>query len=183
LRRIVIASIVVVIAIVVVAVGYVLSGMYLPSGTGAQTGTVKLFMTDPPSYSSNITSINITFTKIELAQLVGGNETWITLTGNATTIDLLKIVNSTQNLGSFQVPVGNYSQIRFNVSTATALINNQTVALTIPSGAETGLKVHFENPFQLTVNSTVLITIDINADNNGIHNGKLVPSMQATISS
>jgi hypothetical protein len=88
----------------------------------------------------------------------------------------------TQSLGSFKVPVGNYSQIRFMTSNATAVINNQTAILTIPSGAETGLKVHFQTPFQITTNGAVTITIDITADNDGIHNGKLIPSMSSTIS-
>jgi hypothetical protein len=173
---------VIVVAVVVIGAGYFLATYYAPSNP-SNTGTIRLFMTDPPHYSNNITSINITFTEIDLNQVNStGNETWIVLTSNATTIDLLQIVNATQSLGSFSVPVGNYSQIRFMTSNATAMINNQTTNLTIPSGAETGLKVHFQTPFQITANGTLTMTIDITADNDGIHNGKLIPSMSATIS-
>jgi len=150
-------------------------------GTTNASGTVTLLMTDPPRYE-NISSINITFTRIELNRVgISDNEGWRALTGNSMTIDLLSIVNVTANLGSYKVPVGNYSQIRFMVSTATAAVNGQIVNLIIPSGAETGLKVHFQQPFELRADSPITIMIDISADNNGIHNGKLIPSMKATI--
>jgi hypothetical protein len=164
--------------VVVVAVGLFALGMV---GTTSATATLNLYMTDPPRYDSDVKSINITFTRIELNQVVGDNESWITLSGNATTIDLLSIINSSTRLGSFLVPVGNYTQIRFSVSTATALIGNDTVTLTIPSGNETGLKVHFGQPLVLGSGASVNMTIDIRADNDGIHNGKLIPSMQATV--
>jgi hypothetical protein len=181
MRPITIAAVIVV-AVVVIGAGYFLATYYAPSNS-SNTGTIRLFMADPPHYSNNITSINITFTEIDLNQVNStGNETWIVLTSNITTIDLLQIVNVTQNLGSFSVPVGNYSQIRFMATNATAVIDNQIAHLPIPSGAETGLKVHFQTPLQITANGTVTITIDITADNDGIHNGKLIPSMSATIS-
>ena len=178
MRPITIAAVIVV-AVVVVGAGYLLATYMAPGNFG----TVRLFMTDPPHYSDNVTSINITFTQIALNQVNStGNDTWIVLTSSATTIDLLQIVNVTQSLGSFKVPAGNYSQIRFMATNATAVIDNQIVHLPIPGGAETGLKVHFQTPFQITVNGIVTITIDITADNDGIHNGKLIPSMSATIS-
>jgi hypothetical protein len=146
-------------------------------------GTISLFMTDPPHYSDNVTGINITFTQIALNMVNStGNETWIVLTNDSTTIDLFDIINVTESLGNFSVPVGNYSQIRFMTSTASAMINGEIVNLTIPSGAQTGLKVHFQTPFEVKAGGIVIITIDITADNNGIHNGKLIPSMHATVS-
>jgi hypothetical protein len=170
---------IIVVVVVILGAGYLFATYMTPNNSG----TVRLIIMDPPHYSNNITSINITFTEIALNQVNStGNDAWIVLTNSTTTIDLLQIVNVTQSLGSFSVPVGNYSQIRFMVSNATALINNQTVILTIPSGAETGLKVHFQTPLQITANGIVTITIDITADNDGIHNGKLIPSMSATIS-
>jgi hypothetical protein len=151
--------------------------------TVSAMGTIRLLITDPPHYSDNVTSINITFTQIALNQVnPTGNETWIFLTNSSTTIDLLKLVNVTESLGSFQVPIGNYSQIRFMASNATATINDMIVNLTISSGEQTGLKVHFQTPFQVTTNGTVTITVDITADDSDIHNGlKLTPSLKATV--
>jgi hypothetical protein len=145
------------------------------------TGTVRLLITDPPKYSDNVTSITITFSQIALNRVDSeGNETWVVLTNTPRTIDLMKVINVTESLGNFEVPVGNYSQIRFMTSNATAVINNETVQLTIPSGAQTGLKVHFKNPLVISANIVATVTIDITADDNSIHNGKLVPSMSAT---
>jgi hypothetical protein len=144
---------------------------------------VRLLITDPPEYSDNITSITITFSQIALNR-VGpeGNDTWIVLTNASRTIDLMKVINVTESLGNFEVPVGNYSQIRFMASNATAVINNVTVQLTIPSGDQTGLKVHFNSPLVISANLVTTVTIDVTADDKSIHNGKLVPSMSATFS-
>jgi hypothetical protein len=166
----------IVVIIVVIGAGYFLYTYMAPG-----YGTLRLYMTDTPAYSGNITSITITFSEIDLSQIDSyGNETWIVLTSTAATIDLLQILNVTQSLGNFSVPVGNYTQIRFMTSTATAMINGTAYNLTIPSGAETGLKVHFPTTLQIVANGTVTVTIDITADNDGIHNGHLIPSMSAT---
>lgn len=147
------------------------------------TGVVRLLITDPPDYSDNVTSITITFSQIALNRVDSeGNEGWVILTNASTTIDLMKIIDVNASLGNFEVPVGNYTQIRFMASNATAVINNETVQLTIPSGSQTGLKVHFKGPLLISSNIVATITIDITADGKSIHNGKLVPSMSATIS-
>jgi hypothetical protein len=147
------------------------------------TGAVKLLITDPPKYSDNVTSITITFSQIALNRVDSdGNGTWIILTNASCTIDLMQIINVTDSLGNFEVPVGSYSQIRFMTPNATAVINNETVELTIPSGDQTGLKVHLKDPLEVGANMLVTVTIDISADDKSIHNGKLVPSMSATIS-
>jgi hypothetical protein len=147
------------------------------------TGTVRLLITDPPKYSDNITSITITFSQIALNRVSPeGNDTWIVLTNTSRTVDLMKVINVTESLGNFEVPAGNYPQIRFMASNATAVINNETVQLTIPSGDQTGLKVHFNSPLVISANIVTTVTIDITADDKSIHNGKLVPSMSATFS-
>jgi hypothetical protein len=146
-------------------------------------GTVRLLITDPPNYSDNVTSIMITFSEIAINRVDGeGDETWIILTNTSRTVDLLQIINVTESLGAFEVPAGSYNQIRFMTSSAMAVINDHVVDLTIPSGGQTGLKVHFLTPLQVGVNMVVTVTVDITADDGSIHNGRLVPSMSATFS-
>jgi len=158
------------------------AGFALMSQPVSAMGTVNIYVTDPPRYSENVTHIYITFDRIEICAVGSGNGTWITLSGNTTTIDLLQLVNSAESLGNFSITAGNYSQIRLMSSAATAVIDNETVPLTIPSGSQTGLKVHFSSPLVLDPGESVSITLDISADGNEIHNGKLVPSLQAYVS-
>lgn len=147
------------------------------------SGTVRLLITDPPHYSGDVSSITITFTQIALNRVDSeGGESWLVLTNGSTTIDLLQVINVTESLGNFEVPVGSYNQIRFMASNAVATIDGEPVVLTIPSGAQTGLKVHFQTPLEVKAGVVVTVTIDITADDNNIHNGKLVPSMSATFS-
>lgn len=149
-------------------------------GTTSAAPVINLYMMDPPHYSGNVTAINITFTSIAIHSVVE-NESWITLTGNTTTINLLDIINSSEKLGSFSVPAGNYTQLRFMVSNATAVIDGQTYVLEIPSGSQTGLKVHFDSILALKAGQSVNMTIDIQVDDSDMHNGKLTPSMHAII--
>ncbi len=58
---------------------------------------------------------------------------------------------------------GNYSEVRFIVSNASAEIDGATVILTIPGGNQTGLKAHFKEPFELKSKELITITIDISA--------------------
>jgi|GEM_PF-1915445 len=177
MRRIALAAFIIFSVVLVSSVPYF---NWIP--TVSATGMVRLLITDPPKYSDNISSISITFSQIALCQVgSNGNETWIALTDTGRTIDLMKIINVTESLGNFEVPVGNYSQIRFMTPNATAVINNETVQLTIPSSAQTGLKVHFKSPLIISSNIVATVAIDIAADDKSIHNGKLVPSMSATI--
>jgi hypothetical protein len=177
IRRIALAAFLVFTVVLVASISY---PHLVP--TVSAMGTIRLLITDPPHYSDNVTSINITFTEIALHQVNSTSEAWIVLTNDSTTINLFDIINVTESLGNFSVPAGNYTQIRFMASNASAMINGGIVNLTIPSGEQTGLKVHFQGPFELKAGSTVTITIDITADDNNIHNGKLVPSMSATVS-
>ncbi len=167
--------------VVVVLVGVILFAGFLPAGQAAIALTIR----DPPPqmYSADVQSINITFTEIQVHMVNSTGDSWITLTSNqSTTIDLLHIVNSTESLGSFNIPAGNYTEIRFMVSSATATINGTVVQLTIPSGAQTGLKAHFPNSLTLKAGSSVDIMLDISADDSGIHHGMMVPSLTAMVS-
>lgn len=142
------AAAVVVIAVVVVGV---VAAVFLMAPTGSLVIGVK----DAPSTGA-VSSIYLTITDITLQ---GSGNSSTTYKVNATTFDLFKLTNVTKMLGKNSVPVGNYTMVRFSVTSAVATISGSNVTLTVPSGE---IKV----PFHFTVASgkTTTVVLDITAD-------------------
>jgi len=136
-------------------------------GTG--TGTLKLYLSDAPIDTENVTAVNITIQEIQY-HLDGE---WI-ICGEfegPKTYNLLELTEGNSTLlGEFTLPAGNYTQIRFmldipekgsspaNPGCYIKFANNSTEPLFVPSGNQTGYKAigHFEVP----VGGTVEVTAD-----------------------
>jgi hypothetical protein len=74
-------------------------------------------------------------------------------------------------LGSTKVPAGNYSVIRFTVSSAVATISGKNVTLKVPSG-----KIKVPLNFQIKAGATTTVVLDITADMTNISaSGNLRP--------
>lgn len=167
-----------VLVIVVVAVGVYIYFTLPPS--------IRIVMKDPPAqaYASTISHIWITFSAIQMHQVRSGHDTWITLNSTSkVTVDLIAILNTTRDLGAFSLPSGNYTEMRFNVSTAVANIASANVTLAI-SPSPNGLKIPFQGLTNLVLSAaqSATITIDINADNPSLLLGKLSVTMTAKVS-
>jgi hypothetical protein len=139
------------------------------SEQAVETGTLKLYLSDAPLDAENVTGVYITINEIQY-HLRGQ---WITceeFVGNQT-YNLLELTGGNSTLlGGFELPVGNYTQIRFMLDIAEKgshptnpgcyieFADNSTEPLFVPSGNETGYKAvgHFEVP----VNGTVEVTAD-----------------------
>ena len=129
-----------------------------PSGGG----TLNLFMSDAPL--PEVTSLNITIDRIE-AHLDGQ---WIEIETEPQTIDLLTLTQNETMIGSAGVPSGTYTQIRLFVSEATVTDDTGTHDVTIPSAAQTGIKLNVN----ATVDgSAVGILMDFNVQKSLIRQG------------
>ena len=133
------------------------------------TGILKLYLSDAPIDTENVTAVNITIQEIQY-HLDGE---WIICEEfeGPKTYDLLELTGGNITLlGEFTLPAGNYTQIRFmldipekgsspaNPGCYIKFANNSTEPLFVPSGNQTGYKAigHFEVP----VNGTVEVTAD-----------------------
>jgi uncharacterized protein DUF4382 len=143
-----------------------------PSGTG----TLNVRLTDAPIDLSNVQSVNVTLTGVivypededvefEVPE-VGKNmeqETQtspITLLSHPATFDLLTLTGGVSTLlASGEVPAGEYSRIRLEISDAEILYKDGTMApLKIDSN-----KVDIPIQFKLAVNEDQSITLDFDA--------------------
>ncbi len=141
---------------------------------------------DPPpeTYSSSITAITITFTKIEVHAANAGNDSgWHTLTTGGA-VDLLSVLNAAQVLGTSNIPPGKYSEIRFFTSQAIITISGTDITYTIPS-AQTGFKLVITGGgFQVMGGQSINVTLDLAFRNTEILNNPqrtLTPVATATV--
>ncbi len=138
--------------LVLVAVVIGVSAAYLFS---APSGTLVVGVKDAPS-SGNVTHIYLTITDLTLQ---GSGNSSTTYKVNATSFDLLKLANVTKMIGSNSVPAGNYTMVRFTVTSAVATISGVNKTLTVPSG-EVKVPLHFT----VAAGKTTTVVLDITAD-------------------
>jgi len=126
------------------------------------SGQVRLMMTDFPVSGRDISQVNVQIMRIEVntsTALSASSSTALSASGDAgwfTTIDfgamgrifdLLKLQNgNTVELGAFNLPVGNYQQIRLILGVDNSVLVNEGAGyvvrpLATPSGLQTGLKL------------------------------------------
>jgi len=159
------------VGVLIVAVVIVLL-LIMPSGN---KGVLTLQITDAPS-SLNIEKAFVTLSDIEVHMAqnnVNGtnNETnttsgWFVVVQGPVTYDLINITNVKQLLGSEELDVGKYTQIRLNVESASIIINGTEYALNIPSS-----KIKLIHPFNIEQNETTTLTLDFDANESVIKTG------------
>lgn len=151
-------KIIIVIAIlaVIVIVGY-----YLP--TASSTGTLRLQITDAPA-ALNVSSTLVTISKVEVHLASETNESenestsWFTVVEGPVQYDLIAIKDVKEVLGSKDINVGKYTQVRLTVDKATATIDGIEYNLTIPSE-----KIKLIQRFDIEANKTTTLTLDFDA--------------------
>jgi len=136
------------------------------------TGVLKLYLSDAPIDTENVTGVYITINEIQYH--IDGQ--WITCEEfeGPQTYNLLELTDGNSALlGELTLPAGDYTQIRFMLDIAEKassranpgcyieFADNSTQPLFAPSGGKTGYKAigYFEVP----VNGTVEVTADFDA--------------------
>ena len=118
-------------------------------------GTLKVSLTDAPG---RVEAVNITFSEISSHI----NDEWIVVRGEPVTVNLLEWNNGRSIvLGAAEVPAGQYTQIRLKIEHADVVVDGQTHSATVPSGAQTGLKLG--PAFAVNEGSTYELVTDFDA--------------------
>ena len=148
-----------------------LLGLLACEGTGPQLAPVNLYLKDAPS--DQIASAQVWISR---AYLVPGG---FTITDTPQQFDLLTLQNGvTALLGSNDIPVGDYAQLRLVVDSAmVTLVAGATFAdgstsrtLKVPSGAQSGIKVGFAGPVHIDPAGADIV-VDFPVDENFVFQG------------
>lgn len=120
-------------------------------GQDQQTGTVKVYLTDAVLPIEKVQQILVTIDRI----LLISEEATVVVTDEPTTVDLLSLVGETVQIG--EVPAGPYGQLRFETSSATITIDNESYPLRISSGS---LKYPLQG-FYVEPGSSIVLDFDL----------------------
>ena len=130
----------------------------------AATGTVTIRLTDAPI--DNVQSATIWVSKVYLVGSATDETSRVTISEAKAEYNLLALQNGvTASLGSAEIPVGTYGQLRLVVDSAKIVLKAPLTfadgtsqrTLVVPSGEQSGLKVNFALPVQVTAGQTVLV--------------------------
>lgn len=133
-------------------------------GTPAITGKVEIRVTDAPP--QGVTKVMVTAKGIQ-AHLSGtAEDSWITLLSNPPPFDLVAISGVEQVLGSNNIPVGDYTQVRVDIDKIVVTLQGKDVTADVPSD-----RVRLVTPFSIVQGQTTAITLDFDADKSVVVTG------------
>ncbi|OGU04307.1 MAG: hypothetical protein A2W29_06855 [Gemmatimonadetes bacterium RBG_16_66_8] len=127
-------------------------------------GTVVLRLTDAPNAEFESAKV-----WVSRAYLIGGTDSTgpqITITDTPAEYELLDLTNGvTALMGSADVPLGTYTQLRLVVDSAKVTLKSpkmfsdgsSTKSMKVPSGQQTGIKVVFSGPVDVVPGETILV--------------------------
>jgi hypothetical protein len=132
------------------------------SNLNSSQGKINVHMTDSPA--ANIDALTVNIVRID-AHKNGADSTsgWQVISDSSETVNILNLTNGkTRLIGSQNLDAGSYSQIRLVLGTNnTITIGGQTYPITIPSGAQTGIKINAN--IDVKANEKFNLLLDFNA--------------------
>jgi len=135
------------------------------SETSSGMGTLVVKLSDAPFPIDLVEEANVKIDKIEARKKNSEGNPFITLSEDEHTYNLLDLQNGvTADLVEIDVPAGEYDLIRLYVSEAGIVLTDETpFDLTIPSGAQTGIKVFLDPPITVVggLTSELLLDFDV----------------------
>ena len=108
--------------------------LLLPACTGpatAETGTVQVHVTD--ALPKEVTAVEVKVSNIEAHRADAAEDQWVTLLANPPVFDLVKVSGVNQLLGTAEIAVGKYTQIRLDVIEVTVTLSDKQVKAIVPS--------------------------------------------------
>jgi hypothetical protein len=138
-----------------------------PSGDGQ--GRIVIKVTDDPFDINRIESATVTITKVEIKKVGDGESDgnpFVVLSDDTVTIDLIDLRNGvTDTLLDLDIPEGEYDLIRLYVEEAGLTLKDFTEPynVKVPSGGQTGIKLHINPSIIISggLTSEVLIDFDL----------------------
>ncbi len=127
-------------------------------------GRVAILIHDAPNpYVDNV-FVTIDEVKVEHDALG-----WLSVFQGSKTIDLLALQSGVvDSLGFGNLPAGSYSGIRMHVTSASVVVDGDTLPLDIPSGDQSGIKIN--QVFNVPAGHSVSIALDWDVGAHLIHN-------------
>ncbi len=140
----------------------------------AKNGRLIVQITDEPFPHDLVAEANVTINKVEIRSSdAQEGSPYQVLSEDEISLNLLEFNNGvTATLADIYVPVGEYNLIRLFVDKASVVLNNGDVYdLTIPSGAQTGIKMFIEPSMVVAGELTSELLLDVAVSNSFVVQG------------
>jgi len=143
-----------------VVVGLFAYGCDLNSDLETGTGTMQVKMHDAPV---DYDEVNIAVERVEVNRS-GSDQGWVTISEPNEVYNILELVNGEfALLADAELETGTYQQIRLILSdNNTVVIDGESFKMTVPSGAQTGLKLNINAEIEEGIVYTLLLDFDAN---------------------
>ena len=128
----------------------------MPGNFFGGTGNLQMLITDAPV--DNVDEVNISVEKVEINSSERGWEVFADYTDDPKQFDLLSLQGVTDILGKSALEAGQYNQIRLYLSDSNLVKNGEKHDVSIPSEAQTGLKL--VNEFTIEKNKVKALLLD-----------------------
>jgi hypothetical protein len=150
---------------------------------GSGRGTLVVAMADAPP-APEVTAVNVTIDRVEAH--VNGEWTPLPMAAPVT-LNLLDLARVEAVLGSASLPAGSYTQVRFFPTQTTVTDAAGTHDVTVPSAAQTGIKVNVNYEITPDAVTTVLLDFNVNKSlhrqgNGQYHLQPVIPAVVKTLS-
>lgn len=127
------------------------------------TGNLRVLATDAPFNHSTVTAANITVTEINVLRADGAEK--LVIMDSKKTLNLIDLKNGlVSTLAELNIPSGDYSEMRLVIESASVELNDGRIFhLTVPSGAQSGLKVKLSPSIVVSerLSSDILLDFDL----------------------
>ena len=149
--------------------------------TNTGTGTLQLLVTDKPYPVDLITSAEVSVSEVRVHDADAadtqndGDTGWTTIYDGDKTFDLIDLQNGrTDLLADANLPAGNYDQMRLIVTGGRVVLTDDSeFDLTVPSGEQTGIKLHFDFTVAEGDSTVLLLDVDLSRAFTPVPAGKI----------
>jgi len=141
-----------------------------------ETGTLSVQLTDAPFPTAEVAEANVTITKLEAREAGGGDGSpYLTLSEETQAYNLLDLRNGvTASLTELDILAGDYDLFRLYVSEGSVVMKDGTVHnLTVPSGAQTGIKLFIDPAIEVVNGLTADLLLDFDVEKSFVPQGAM----------
>jgi hypothetical protein len=156
-----------------------LAGSCDRNGTNEGYGRLVIKVTDDPFDINNIESATVAITKVEIKKVgdcVSDGNPYVVLSEDTVNIDLVDLRNGvTQKLLDLQIPEGKYDFIKLYVDEAGLKLKDlpDIYRLKVPSGQQTGIKLHISPSVIVSGGLTSELLIDFDLSRSFVLRGNI----------
>jgi len=142
-------------------------------------GRLVIKVTDAPFDISNIESATVTITRVEIKKVgdcIDDGSPWVIISEDTVTLDLIDLRNGiTETLVDLDVPAGEYDMLRLYVDEAGLKVTDIEVpySVKVPSGSQTGIKVHVSPFIEVSDRLTAELLLDIDLSRSFVLRGNM----------